>query len=188
MSSFPIRDGLIGGRVERATHDVPTPAAAPLTPRRSGLRLVGADGRETQAGASSDAARAVSRENAAAARLSATDARWIMALRVYEQLEGGRSAILQPSKRRRLVEIGRALGLRPFDANLVIAVVQDAARRGETPASTKPHATLSMVPGAAQPMHRADRGASWGFVAAVAAALLLGTLAAASAILWLKSG
>lgn len=112
-----------------------------------------------------------------------------MALRVYEQLEGGRSAILRPGNRRRLVQIARTLGLRPFDANLVIAVVQDAARRGETPANAEPIASLAMVPAAGAGERAPERrSASWVFVVALVSAMLLGTLAAASTIVWLKGG
>ena len=44
-------------------------------------------------------------------------------------LEG---AILAPERREALIQEARSLGLREFDANLVIAVVQDRARRGES--------------------------------------------------------
>ncbi|MEC8321437.1 MAG: hypothetical protein VX012_08505 [Planctomycetota bacterium] len=40
-------------------------------------------------------------------------------------------AILSPEAREHLVEEARRLGLREFDAHLVIAVVQDRVRRGE---------------------------------------------------------
>ncbi len=78
-----------------------------------------------------DAAHAVEVENRAAAALTASDARWAMAVRAAASLEGGRAAVLPPEKRDRLVALGVNLGLRPFDTNLVIAIVQDAARLGE---------------------------------------------------------
>ncbi|HRQ73043.1 MAG TPA: hypothetical protein PLU35_08455 [Phycisphaerales bacterium] len=78
-----------------------------------------------------DAAHAVEVENRAAAALTASDARWAMAVRAAASLEGGRAAVLPPEKRDRLVALGGNLGLRPFDTNLVIAIVQDAARLGE---------------------------------------------------------
>lgn len=56
-----------------------------------------------------------------------SDARWVLAVRVSEQLEG---SILPPNKREQLVRLGKVLGLTAFDANLVIAIVQDQARRG----------------------------------------------------------
>ncbi len=50
---------------------------------------------------------------------------------VRKSIEGGRAAILRPERRRELFTRATSLGLRPFDATLVIAIVQDAARRGE---------------------------------------------------------
>lgn len=78
-----------------------------------------------------DAVHAVEVENRSAAALSVSDARWAMAVRAAASLEGGRAAVLPPEKRDRLVALGTNLGLRPFDTNLVIAIVQDAARVGE---------------------------------------------------------
>lgn len=75
-------------------------------------------------------AAAVARENALAAT-AADDTRAAFARRVADTLEGGRAAILRPEMRRDLVAAAVGEGLRPFDAHLVIAVVQDAARRGE---------------------------------------------------------
>ena len=62
----------------------------------------------------------------------ATDPRWVLAVRVAEALEG---PILRPEKRERLLRLARVMGLRSFDANLVIAIVQDQARRGHDPAN-----------------------------------------------------
>ncbi len=59
--------------------------------------------------------------------LAATDPRWVLAVRVSDALEG---PILRPTRRERLIRIGRTLGLSPFESNLIIAVVQDQARRG----------------------------------------------------------
>jgi hypothetical protein len=79
------------------------------------------------------------------------DARWVLALKVRHSLEGGKAALLTPAKRRDLVAAAVAAGLREFDANLVIAVVQDAARRGELGDSAKALAamgpSLAMVGG-----------------------------------------
>lgn len=60
--------------------------------------------------------------------LEATDPRWVMAVRVRESLQG---ACLTAGARRRVIHLGRALGLTDFDCNVIIAIVQDAARRGE---------------------------------------------------------
>ena len=74
--------------------------------------------------------RAIAQENHAAA-LAVDDARWLFARHVRESVEGGKAAIVRPDVRRRLVSRAEGMGLRPFDANLVIAIVQDAARHGE---------------------------------------------------------
>ncbi|MCA9298380.1 MAG: hypothetical protein KDA28_04900, partial [Phycisphaerales bacterium] len=72
-------------------------------------------------------ATAVARENMAAASLEMMDARWIFAVQVSEALEGGKAALLRPDRRERLLRIANRLGLRHFDASLVIAMVQDGA-------------------------------------------------------------
>lgn len=55
------------------------------------------------------------------------DPRWVLAVMAADAMEG---ALLTPEKRRRLIDTGQGWGLSPFDANLVIALVQDQARRG----------------------------------------------------------
>ncbi|MBX3362641.1 MAG: hypothetical protein KF912_05940 [Phycisphaeraceae bacterium] len=72
--------------------------------------------------------RRVQEENARASALDPEDARAILARRVVESLEGGAAAVLRPEIRSRLVTTGVRMGLRPFDANLVIAIMQDDAR------------------------------------------------------------
>ena len=54
---------------------------------------------------------------------------WRLAGEVASALDG---VVLPPERRRRLIDGARRLGVREFDANLVIAVVQDRARRGES--------------------------------------------------------
>jgi len=74
-----------------------------------------------------------------------TDPRWVLAVRTADQLEG---AILRPEKRERLIRLARTMGLTPFDANLIIAIVQDQARRGYQPeyCPTAGESQLAMVP------------------------------------------
>ena len=74
-----------------------------------------------------------------------SDPRWVLAVRVAEQLEG---AVLPPAKRDRLIRMGKMFGLTAFDANLIIAIVQDQARRGYAPAHcpTAGEPQLRMVP------------------------------------------
>lgn len=76
------------------------------------------------------ARRAVALETRLAGSLSTHDARWIFAVAVASSLVGGRSAMLPVDARKRLLSRADGMGLRPFDANLVIAVVQDAQREG----------------------------------------------------------
>lgn len=58
------------------------------------------------------------------------DARWILALRTRQRLQGGTAAVLPAESRAELMQVGRRLGLRAFDAALIIAIVQDDARVG----------------------------------------------------------
>ena len=93
----------------------------------------------------------IARENQAAAQaavgVSATDARWVFAVQVARGLEGGRGAVLPPERRQKLVAMGRAMGLRVFDANLIIAVVQDGVRSGEGGLSREVEARLAFIRG-----------------------------------------
>lgn len=100
----------------------------PGTPaqNRPTLRLV----REEPEPAPRRARAEVARENVLAAGLSPLDARWLFAVNVASAIEGGKAAVLPPDKRHRLVASAAQMGLGPFDANLVIAVVQEAAREG----------------------------------------------------------
>lgn len=75
----------------------------------------------------------------------ADDPRWVFAARAAIALRGGQAAILSPDKRRSLERLAGRMGLRPFDAALVIAIVQDAARRGESWADRGPAARLALV-------------------------------------------
>lgn len=101
----------------------------------------------------SRARHAVATENRRAAALAAAedpaaeaDVRRIFSIRVAHSLEGGRAAILTPDNRRRLVSDARRAGLRAFDANLIIAIVQDSARRGEPPHARATDRLLDLIP------------------------------------------
>lgn len=78
-------------------------------------------------------------------RISASDARWALAVRTAALMEGGRVGLLRPENRRRVMETSRLLGLRAFDANLIIAIVQDAARTGDDPLGSEVQSRLQMV-------------------------------------------
>jgi hypothetical protein len=59
-----------------------------------------------------------------------SDPRWVLAVRTAELLQGD---ILIPECRERIVRMARLFDLTPFDANMIIAIVQDQARRGIAP-------------------------------------------------------
>ena len=96
------------------------------------LRLVGTDDPEVVANwtQARQARQQVIRENRLAAQnqnLQPTDPRWVLAVRAYSQLQG---STLTPDRRERVMKTADQLGIRPFDANMVIAIVQDHARTG----------------------------------------------------------
>lgn len=73
--------------------------------------------------------------------MSALDARWVFATQVAREIElsgAPRAGVLAPERRRNLVRLATRLGLRQFDANLVIAIVQDGCRSGDGTGSTLP--------------------------------------------------
>jgi hypothetical protein len=138
------------------------------------LRLVGADdGPARRDWARSRRVRqAVIRENRRAAQnptLEPTDPRWVLAVRAHSQLQG---ATLTPDRRERVMRTARLLGVRPFDASLIIAIVQDQARRGEDLAGAA--GTLALIH---RPQRRWRRTWVWlRWIAAVAAALMANAL------------
>lgn len=93
------------------------------------------------------ARRSVAAENVRAAGVDETDARWLLAQHTAGMLESGRGR-LRPERRRQLHEVATRLGLRAFDTNLVIAVVQDAAVHEEDALSVGCRERLTMVGGA----------------------------------------
>lgn len=120
---------------------------------------------------------------APSADLAAADARWVFAVRVAYAIEPGPEPSLPPDRRRRLVTIAKALGLRPFDANLIIAIVQDAARCGD-PLGESVEERLGLI----RPASR--RGASWASLAivVVASAATTAALVCWASSAWLPGG
>ena len=121
---------------------------------------------------------AVGRENRAAAantKLSPTDPRWVLAVRAYSQLQG---SALTPERRERVLETARLLGVRPFDANVIIAIAQDHARRGEPLAGAAPTLSIVARPPEDSPRARRTRRAwtALRWIAALAAAITATTL------------
>lgn len=76
------------------------------------------------------ARRAVKAETRLASTVSEAQVRTVFAGIVASRLQGGRAAILPGDARERLLDAAKRFGLRPFDATLIIALVQDSARRG----------------------------------------------------------
>ncbi len=147
---------------------------------RPALRLVGTEGVRPEPEPPRRAREAVARENRAAAGLSDGDARRIFALRVEGALDGGRAAVLSPDRRRELVAGAVAGGLRPFEANLVIAIVQDGVRHGERGVGEKTGSLLALV---RRP--EAERGAP---VAAIVWAIAIAMLLVMLAVSWVLRG
>ena len=102
-----------------------------------------------------DPRQAVAKENRLASGMSPLDSRWVFALKASQLLEGGVAAILRPEHRRRLLSQARRIGLRDFDANLIIAIVQDGRRSGLGALNPDAEQRLTLVhpadPAAAQP-------------------------------------
>lgn len=124
----------------------------------------------------------VARANRQAASIDAADARWVFACRVAASMEGGRSAILRPEARDRLLSQATRLGLRQFDANLVIAIVQDSARCGQEPLGLATAERLPLIRQAHTP-----NPASLPVMARFAIAMMVGVVLAATMVRWVLS-
>lgn len=148
------------------------------------LRLVSADdapGAQASRGVRAEAARRdVARENRLAAQMDPGDARWAIAQQARGLLEGGRAAVLTPERRRRLMRLATRIGLREFDANLIIAIVQDEARAGEGTSGEDLAGRLAMV----RPVPRRLSASPWPVLVAAAIIAVVGV---AMAIRWLTS-
>lgn len=135
-----------------------------------------------------EAAAEVESDNRRAATVTTGDACAIMAATVARSLEGGTAAILRPERRRDLVAAAGALGVRPFDANLLIAAVQDRVRRGEDPQGAAIAAKLSRPSATALPVRATPAtGASRGVWRVFAMGLALGVGLGAALIAWIMS-
>ena len=92
-------------------------------------------------------------------------------MRTAESLEG---ALLTPEKRQNLMRLAGMLRLTPFDASLIIAIVQDQARRGHPPSYCAMAGAdqLAMVPhrGSAGPL--SDRARRLWIIAGLTACLI----------------
>lgn len=149
---------------------------------RPNLRLVAGEYDPSAPGVQQRLRRAeVVRENRSASQIPPLDAQDIFSRRIAEQLDGGAAALLTPERRERLVALGRRLGMSQFNANLVIAQVQDAARRGEELSRPAVQANLDLVQ---ESLHRKRMiGAS---IAIAALLIAMGLLMAL--IGWVEAG
>ncbi len=89
-----------------------------------------------------------------------TDPRWVLAVRTAEQLQGD---VLAPERREKLNKLGKLMGLSPFAINLVVAIVQDQARRGyephDCPTASEPQLRMIALPDQSRRRTRALRTA-----------------------------
>ncbi|MHC4976575.1 MAG: hypothetical protein ACYTF7_08210 [Planctomycetota bacterium] len=133
------------------------------------LRLTGFDGESSaQMVRHRELSRQIERENRVASRaiddLDEHDARVVFATRVASTLEGGRAAVLRPENRARLRRMAVKMGIRDFDASLIVAIVQDAARRGESYESDRARSMVGLVGGVAA---RGGRELLWSVIASI---------------------
>jgi len=155
-----------------------------LRDRSPRLRLV-RDGKPVRA--ASARAERIAVENRAASMMTDDDARAVLALRVSENLQGGRSALLTPERRRGLVTTATRLGLRPFDASLIIAIVQDAARRGEGMEHPQTTGRLRMIPQKTRASLRTP-ARHREFMVAIVVSVLVAFVMMALAVRWILGG
>lgn len=132
--------------------------------------------------------RAIRAENRAASGLTPDDARLITARLAADAIEGGRAAIIRPEVRRRLVAAATGMGLRPFDANLVIAIVQDDARSSPDTARRRAGVVYRMsgaASGRLTMIRPAPHERALAPVPALIASVLLGLAAALLVVRWI---
>ena len=146
------------------------------------LRLVGIEDDRGEWSRHESAKLEIVKENriASMSGLDPNDPRWILAMQTQARLQG---ATLTPDKRDQLLQSGQKLGLRAFETNLVIAIVQDRARSG----LRLDHAakTLALLPSPVERTADASQKVLWPrWFAAISAALAL----AALLIRWLAPG
>ena len=98
----------------------------------------------------------VASENIAASQLSIEldDPRWMLAAIAYAKLQDGP---LTPETRDALIRKATRLGLRPFDASLIIAIAQDQARHGRALEHAEPTLRLIRPPQRTEPSWPAVR-------------------------------
>ncbi|MFZ4575340.1 MAG: hypothetical protein ACOYN0_13140 [Phycisphaerales bacterium] len=121
--------------------------------------------------------REVAQENHAAQRAAQSlpddDLRTVFAVDVARALQGGRAAILTPERRRALVDGAGSRGMKPFEANLVIAMVQHAAREGEGAAAEPPRRRAPVAANSSPSASGLSAGVLFGITGLLAAAMFV---------------
>jgi hypothetical protein len=138
------------------------------------MRLVGTEDRSTLVrwSAEGSAREAVTRETIAAAENAArdpADPRWQLAMRTQSLLQG---SVLSAERREAVMKTARTLGVRPFEAGLIMAIVQDSSRQHRVLAEAGP--ILGLLPMRAPATRPVGTWVSW--VAALAGAVILHAL------------
>jgi hypothetical protein len=113
--------------------------------------------------AESLASEATSAVTPAPEAVSHADPRWQVAVRTNYLLDGGRAALLTPERRRAVLDLAETLGLRAFDANLVIAIVQDSRRTTGEGLTPETRQRLALI----RPGADLNRRSPWAFAAGV---------------------
>lgn len=91
---------------------------------------------------------------ACAALKGPTDARWVLATLAARAVDNGASCSIPAEARQQLMQTGQRMGLRPFDVQLIIAIVQDQVRRGTDPLGKLTEDRLCFIPPAASASSR----------------------------------
>ncbi len=124
----------------------------------------------------------LARESAREPDFDPNDARWRLATETQQALQG---AVLAYEDRRSLLALAHRMGIRAFDANLILAIVQDRARRGESLQSAAPTiavlprptaATSSAMPSSVTPSSVTPSSVTLMWVAAIALAMLVDSI------------
>lgn len=121
---------------------------------------------------------------AAFAQAGPGEALGILTHTIADSIEGGRIALIRPERRRRILHAASLLGVRAFDANLLIAIVQDDARRGVHTTPDDPRLRLL------DPASRRSDAGGWAraAIAQAVAAIVIAAGAVATVIVWLTRG
>ncbi len=124
----------------------------------------------------------LARESAREPDFDPNDARWRLATETQQALQG---AVLAYEDRRSLLALAHRMGIRAFDANLILAIVQDRARRGESLQSAAPTiavlprptaAASSVMPSSVEPSSVTLPSVTLLWVAAIAIAMLVDSI------------